>query len=395
MKADRNTDTPAKRDPAADLARLRRHVRILVDLGRLATEAIELERFLDQTVVLVARAVEIDHVKILRYRPSTSDLLIEAGIGWKDGVVKAATMPADLRSPPGRAFQIAEPVVIGDCSRARGFKITALLKQHGIVSLANVPILVDGSSWGVLEIDSSTPRDFSEDTLEFLVAAAALVGTLVRRKMVEAMEAERMAAAHSRTRRLETLLGEMQHRVKNSFALILSSISLQKHRFENKDVERALDHIANRINAISLAHDQLSPREGGQAVDLAGYLRALCRSIEQQTEGVAVEVHADAIELGLERAVPLGLILNEAAINSVKHAFDDTGGRITVSLKSGIGHGEAILKIADNGRGVDKPRPGGSGMTLMRALARQIGGALDQESSTQGTTVSLRFPIIR
>ncbi|WP_460451104.1 sensor histidine kinase [Alsobacter sp. SYSU BS001988] len=389
MKAD------PKSDPAADIAKLRRHLRILVDLGRLATEATDLDRFLDQAVVLVARAVEIDHVKILRYRPATSDLLIEAGIGWRDGVVRSSTLPADLRSPPGRAFQTAEPVVVSDCGRARGFTISPLLKQHGIVSLANVPVLVDGSTWGVLEIDSATPRDFSEDTLEFLVAAGALIGTVVRRKVAETMEADRLASANSDARQLETLLREMQHRVKNSFALILSSISLQRHRFESKDVERALDHVANRINAISLAHDQLAHRDGAQVVDLAGYLRALCRSIEQQTEGVAVDVDADDIELALERAVPLGLVLNEAAINSVKHAFDDGGGRIGVVLKSGVGYGEAVLAISDNGRGIDKPREGGSGVTLMKALARQIGGALDQESSSQGTTIRLTFPIIR
>ena len=73
-----NQRQPRPGDPA-DLAKLRRHVRILVDIGRLAGENIPLERFLDQAVVQVARAVEIDHVKALRYRRRTADLFMEAG----------------------------------------------------------------------------------------------------------------------------------------------------------------------------------------------------------------------------------------------------------------------------------------------------------------------------
>ena len=94
------------------LDKLRRHVRILVDVGRLAGDDADLDRFLDQAVVQIARGVEIHHVKVLRYRPETSDLLLVAGVGWKEGVVRTATLSVDLRSPPGRAFQTAEPVSI-------------------------------------------------------------------------------------------------------------------------------------------------------------------------------------------------------------------------------------------------------------------------------------------
>ena len=89
------------------------------------------------------------------------------------------------------------------------------------------------------------------------------------------------------SRRWDVLLREMQHRVKNSFQIILASIAIQKRRYAARDAQRALDHITSRINAISLAHDQLAPREKGQIVKLADYLRALCLSIKQQTEGGA------------------------------------------------------------------------------------------------------------
>jgi two-component system, sensor histidine kinase PdtaS len=99
-------------------------------------------------------------------------------------------------------------------------------------------------------------------------------------------------------------------------------------------------------------------------------------------------------ELAIDRAVPLGLILNEAVTNSIKHAFGDEGGRVSVKLISGVGYGEARLTVADNGRGIQDPRPEGSGQRLIASLARQIGGELEQDSSDEGTTTSVTFPVI-
>jgi two-component sensor histidine kinase len=375
-------------------AKLRRHIRILVDLGRLCSETSDVERFLDLAVIQVARAVEIDHVKILRYRRTTADLIIAAGVGWREGVVRASTLSADLRSPPGLAFQTGEPVLISDCSEASQFVFSEVLKEHGIVALANVPLLIDGSAWGVLEVDSTTPREFGSDTIELLMAASAVIGAFLRGQEAQGFEANRLASEAVKARDRELALREMQHRVKNNFQVILASITLQRRRFQSSDVDRALDHVANRINAISLAHDQLAPGNHDQVVDLAGYLRVLCASIEQQSEGVTIEVEADEIELSLDRAVPLGLILNEAATNSVKHAFSEASGRILVSLRSGVGHGEARLVVADNGQGIKAQRPGGSGLKLMSSLARQIGATIEQSSSSAGVTTSLTFPVI-
>jgi two-component sensor histidine kinase len=379
---------------ASALDEVRRHVRIFIDLARVASESGDEDGFLDEVVVQVARAVEIDHVKILRYRRREADLLIAAGFGWKEGVVRSATLSADLRSPPGRSFQTAQPVVIKNFQAEDDFVHSGLLQDHGIVSLVNVPVLIEGAAWGVLEVDSTRPRDFSQDTIEFLTATAGLIGAFLQSHRGELSEAARVAAAAMRAQSRDVLLREMQHRVKNSFQIVLASIAIQKRRYAAGDAQRALDHITSRINAISLAHDQLTPREKGQIVKLSDYLRALCLSIKQQTEGIEVEVQADELELSIERAVPLGLILNEIATNSIKHAFGpDGGGRITVKLIAGVGYGEARLSVADNGGGIKQHNPTGTGLKLIVALARQIGGTIDQESSNQGTRTWLTFPV--
>jgi two-component sensor histidine kinase len=375
------------------LEKLRRHIRILVDIGRVAGENADVDRFLDQVVVQVARAVEIDHVKVLQYRPRTTDLLLVAGVGWKEGVVRTATLSADLRSPPGRAFQTAEPVSIKILSEQEEYVRSDFLKEHGIVSLANVPVLINGAAWGVLEVDSRTLRDFTEDTIDFLTAAGALIGTVLQHR-ARPDEGARLMAAAAEAQKREILLREMQHRVKNNFQLVLSSISIQKRRYHGQEVHRALDHVASRINAISLAHDQLSLRHEGQTVKLSNYIRALCSAIRQQVEEVEIDVESDELELSIDRALPVGLILNETAMNSIKHAFGSKGGRIRVRLVGGIGYGEARLSVSDNGRGIQNPNEHGSGLKLTASLARQIGGAIDQQSADTGTTTTLTFPLI-
>ena len=114
-------DDSSAKGQSPELEKVRRHVRILVDLGRAAGETADLNRFLDQAVVQVARAVEIGHVKVLRYRRREADLLVAAGFGWKEGVVGSATLPTDLRSPPGRSFQTAEPVFIKSFAEQQDF----------------------------------------------------------------------------------------------------------------------------------------------------------------------------------------------------------------------------------------------------------------------------------
>jgi two-component system, sensor histidine kinase PdtaS len=376
------------------LDKLRRQIRILVDIGRLAGEGADLNRILDQAVVQIARAVEIPHVKVLRYRSLTSDLLLMAGTGWKEGVVRTATLPADLRSPPGRAFQTAESVAIRNFTEQKEYILSDLLKEHGIISLINVPVLIGGVAWGVLEVDSTNPRDFTEDTADFLSAAAALIGAVVLRNNEQPEKEARLIAAAAEAQKQEILLRELQHRVKNNFQLVLSSISIQR-RYQGEEVHRALNHVASRINAISLAHDQLAIQREVQTVRLSNYIRALCNAIRQQAEIVEVDVESDELELTIDRAVPLGLILNEIAMNSIKHAFGQKGGRIRVRLVGGVGYGEACLTVSDNGRGIQNPSEHGSGLKLNASLARQIGGAMEQESSASGTTMTITFPLIR
>src|SRR4051794_17865149 len=123
--------------------------------------------------------------------------------------------------------------------------------------------------------------------------------------MVDASDQEVAGASLAKIRRHIRILVDLGRLAGESADL--ASISIQMRRQPSPDVRRVLDHVANRINAISLAHDQLTPRQDRQVVRLSDYIRALCSTIGQQSEAVEVNVEADELELTIDRAVPLGL----------------------------------------------------------------------------------------
>jgi two-component sensor histidine kinase len=378
---------------ANDLDKLRRHQQVLVELAHLTAQKLPSESLLDSVVNQVALGVEIDHVKIMRYRPEFGDLLAVAGIGWRPGMVGHVTFSSDLSSPPGRAFQTGQPVSISHVDEPGEFRISPVLVEHGIKSLLNVPIQIDGAAWGVLEIDSSVQRDFSIDTLDFMLTVASMIASAIRREQVDLAHEQAIALAAMEARRHQILLHEMQHRVKNNFQTILSMVSFQSMRLQSDNSRAILDKVADGIMAMSLAHDQLAPSQEGATVNLPTYLRALTTSILKPLETVTVEVQADELSVPIEQAVALGLIVNELVTNSVKHAFGQEGGAIRIDLTSGPGNRQVQLRVADNGIGMDPSRPRGSGLRLIQALARQIRGRIAQTSGAEGTATSIVFSL--
>lgn len=380
-------------DIAHDLKKVRQHADVLAKLAYLASAKLPSEGLLDAAVVLVANAVEVDHIKLLRYRRGAGDLILEAGTGWREGVVGCATFPISLSSPPGRAYQTGQPVVIADLRTAEDYQTSPILAEHGIVSLVNVPLQIDGAAWGVLEADSTEPCDFSIDTQEFLMTAGWILASGIRREQVAQAQTDALAQAADDHRKSLLLLEEMQHRVKNNFQTILAMISIQGGRMNDDEGRSTLGKIADGIMAMSLAHNQLSPSQHGEAVQLPTYLRALVTNIQQPLERVTIEVKADEIHAPIEKAVPLGLIVNELVTNSVKHAYGENGGGIFVELWIGPGKGEARLVVFDNGGGIDPAKPGGSGLNLVNSLVRQIRGSIVRETSKRGTRVSIIFSL--
>lgn len=372
--------------------KLRRHQRIIIDLGLLASQTIPLDQFLKLAVSQVALALEVSNTKVMRYRPEEADLLLLAGVGLREGVVGQTVFGIDLRSAPGRAFQTAEAVVVDDIRASDEFKPSRTLLEHGIVSLVNVPVLIDQASWGVLEVDHVEQRDFREDTVDFLLAVSRLIASVIQRHQAEAAHGQALAAAALEKQQRDLLLAEMQHRMKNYFQMILSMISIERPKLPTQEGRDIMTSVAERIMAVSLGNDQLSTATAEQRIGMPSYLRAICSGLASQRDDVTIAVKADEISLPSERAVPIGLIVNELVTSSLKYAFQGRArGSVTVELLAGAGGGRAILRVTDDGSGVAEGAKPGTGARLLRSLARQIAGELEQSSSLEGTQTTVTF----
>jgi two-component sensor histidine kinase len=364
----------------------------LATFTRILDEVDSAPRLLQNAAAQVARITGIKHVKALRYRPDHGDLLIEAGVGWRPGVVGHVSFGADRHSAPGRSLQTGQPVVVQDIRNNPDFRYAEVLREHGIVSVCNVPIFVKGSHWGVLEVDTEEEVAFDEFDVRSLSIFANIIGLSLAHRFAEA-EALRAVTDTSATQtHTEILLRELQHRMKNNLQLVVSFLGLQLRQTKNEEARERISAVMDRVLAIGLAHDQLSFKANGSSVNMRDYLNALCANIDPHRPQVAIKVEVDAANIPLDRAVPVGLIVNELVTNSVKYAFDEDGGTITVALHVDEVIGEAELTVGDTGRGMSGARPGAFGLRLVESLAGQLGGKLTREPVPKGTLVRLRFP---
>jgi len=378
----------------ARLERVLDRQRILGAFARIASEPLSRERLMQNATALVSRAFQVRRVKIMRYRTDPGDLLVEAGVGWKPGVVGQVTLAIDRASPPGRTLQTASPVIIEDLPHDPDFRYAPSLRDHGIISVVNVPIMFDGRVWGVFEVDADEPRTFDEADVGFLTAFANLLGMALQRQDAKDRTVEVLAENARATERAEMLLRELQHRVKNNFQVILSFLALQRRHTQTPDARERFGTVMDRVHAIALAHDQLSTREGGADVVFGDYVRALCANIDPGRDGVIIEVVDGYATLPLDRAVPAGLIVNELVTNSLKYAFDDDGrGMIRVVIEQHPDLGEVCLTVEDDGKGLGPPREGGLGLTLVEGFALQLGGRVERGAPERGTRTTTCFPM--
>jgi len=283
--------------------------------------------------------------------------------------------------------------MIPDLANAPEFRVSPMLRDHGIISVLNVPVFLDAAAWGVLEVDSTTRRGFSEDTVRFMIGVAALISLVLRRAEAQNAQTKASATVAQEVQKREVLLSELQHRVKNNFQTLLAMVALHTPNFPTEEGKALVTKFADSIRAMSLAHDQLSWTQTGQVVELSSYLSALASNVEVAFENVTIEVKSDRLEVPIEHAVPIGLVVNELMTNSLKHAFGGNAGAIEIHLRASSGPGMATLEVKDNGKGMEKRKAGGSGLQLVRGLADQIRGRFEQESSRSGTTSRIIFPV--
>ncbi len=202
------------------------------------------------------------------------------------------------------------------------------------------------------------------------------------------------AAAHDR---IGMLMQELTHRVKNSLQLIAAIVMIEARGLEKSEGKVALERVSRRITALGHLYSKLSESETFEAVDAATYLNELCRYLiasvyKDGDTFIMLKTDIESELLPADRAIPIGLIVNELVTNAVKYGFPgEAKGTVMVTLKRVPG--ELRLTVADDGQGLD-PRRADSGLggRLVDAFAQQLGGQVERKSDGQGTAVHLILP---
>jgi PAS domain S-box-containing protein len=218
---------------------------------------------------------------------------------------------------------------------------------------------------------------------------------------LQAMVAERTAALAQR----DLLLREVYHRVKNNLQIVDSLLVMQARQVSDPDSKAALMGLRSRVYALGLVHHQLMGSPDLQTFDFAPFLKELSANILEggATRGVTLDVHAEPLTVGLDFAIPLGLLVTELVTNSLKHAFPDGEGRINVEL-SRDEDGSVSLVVADNGQGMaagqvagesGKSPSRGLGANIIKGLVAQLRGTMSvREDNGTRSEVRVTAPVL-
>jgi two-component sensor histidine kinase len=379
--------TSAEHDPSYEL-RVRQQ-EILTELGVLALKGTPFSDLLQHTARLTAEGLQAEFCKVLEFLPDQNRLLVRAGVGWGPGVVGSATVGADLESPAGYALHTGRPVISNHLENEERFRTPELLVEYGVRRAMNVILQGEGAPFGVLEADSRSEGEFSEQDITFLQGAANLLGMAIERQR---MERDLRGALD----RQQMLLREVNHRVNNSLQIVGSMLHLQGKVTTNPDVQHQLREASSRITAIARAHQRLYRTDEFTTLDLGAYISDVCADLCEATPDCEIHVAApEHVVLTTDRAITVALLINELVTNAAKYAYPTGDCRTWVSVTR---EADAItLSVRDEGVGLpagfDPGKSSGLGMRLVSAFAKQLGGALDVKARQPGTEFLVHFPL--
>ena len=193
----------------------------------------------------------------------------------------------------------------------------------------------------------------------------------------------------------ELLLREVNHRVGNSLQIIASLLHLQANSSTQEDVKAALTNAMGRVAAVAQVHRRLYTSHDLKSVMLNQYLDALLEDLRRSAEGNKMSrltLQAAAVEIDPDRAVAIGIIVNELVMNAVKYAYPDGAGPIHVELTAD--NDGLLLSIADEGvgfNGKSDPRSTGMGQRIVSAMAAKLCASVERDEAHAGTRIVLRF----
>jgi two-component sensor histidine kinase len=223
---------------------------------------------------------------------------------------------------------------------------------------------------------------------------------ITQRRRIEETRLENVRALEAAVKEKTVLLQEVHHRVKNNLAVISSLLSMKADATGSPEAKAALEASQKRVFSMALIHEHLYGSSSLDRINFSDYVRELVgglyAALSDETGRISIEVDVGPIEMGIERAVPCALILNELLTNAFKYAFPgERSGRICVALQE-CAPELLELSVEDDGVGF----PAGAlaeqntqslGLKIVGILIKQLEGSLEQQQVNAGSRIVLRF----
>jgi len=207
-------------------------------------------------------------------------------------------------------------------------------------------------------------------------------------------------AMAERAAKLDEQLREVQHRVKNHLALLLSLIRMESRK--SNDTQSSLKVLANRVEALNMLYDEFSRSAGkeAQSIALGAYVSRVCSALNMLDghREVRMNLEMDEVRASLDSASQVGLLVSELLTNALQHAFEASNeGLVDVRLWRDDEGKSVCLQVVDNGKGipedVDWPNDGSLGARIVRELVGRLNGELKVDTGMDGTEVTIELPI--
>jgi two-component sensor histidine kinase len=277
-----------------------------------------------------------------------------------------------------------------------------------ILAVPNAPPVVfvtasQDSSIAVTALKAGAADYLVKDTLgDFIPLLHVAIDGALRQARIQKARDDAEAEVHASRDRFaalaaerEVLLREVNHRVGNSLQIIASLLHLQASSSSQDDVKAALTNAMGRVAAVAQVHRRLYTSHDLKSVLLNQYLGALLEDLRRSAEGNRMSrltLKAEPIEIDPDRAVAVGIIVNELVMNAVKYAYPDGAGPINVDLNAQ--GDDLVLSIADDGVGLNArtdPRSTGMGQRIVTAMASKLDASVERDPAHAGTRIVLRF----
>jgi signal transduction histidine kinase/CheY-like chemotaxis protein len=416
---------------------------ILARFGELALQSDNLDEILTESCRLVVEALGTDMAKVMELQEDGETLLVRAGVGWKPGVVGTATIKVTDDTSEGFALKTGEPMISPNVDTETRFRYPKFLIENGAKAVANVIIIggKDRPPYGILQVDSREPREFTENDTAFLRSYANLLAATVDRFRViqevrddatERFDLQERLRQAQKMEAIGQLTGGVAHDFNNLLAIIMGNLELLKDELEseNIDIAETIEQIDAGIAAVvrgaDLTRNMLAYARKARLkpvdTDLNRVVREtrtwIRRTIESNIE-IRTLLSNDLWKIRVDQ-----VSLQTALVNLLVNARDAVTGSGLLTIETGNAHFEGdcfhdqngtvligdyvMLSVSDNGTGIEASdiqrmfdpffttktvgKGSGLGLSMVQGFMEQSRGGIRVLSEPgQGTTIQLFF----